>query len=303
MAQTFRNLVGGEWVAGAGVTTNRNPSDVSDVIGDYAQADAPQAGRRDRRGEGARFRRGRPARSRSARTSSTAQATKSSRARTSSGSSFRARKARRCPKAIGEAARAGHIFKFFAGEALRLTGDKVPSVRPGIDVEVTREPHRRRRPHHAVEFPDRDSGVEDRAGARVRQHGRDEAGRPRPRLRMGDRRHPRASRHSRRRVQPRDGSRLGRRRDAGQPSGRRGAQLHRLGRDRPRHRREGGRADGQGAARDGRQESAGRARRRRPRRRRQLRGAGRAIIRPASAARRPRASSSPRASTTASSRR
>jgi alpha-ketoglutaric semialdehyde dehydrogenase len=41
---------------------------------------------------------------------------------------------------IGEAARAGAIFKFFAGEAVRLTGDKVDSVRPGIEVEVTREP-------------------------------------------------------------------------------------------------------------------------------------------------------------------
>jgi acyl-CoA reductase-like NAD-dependent aldehyde dehydrogenase len=41
---------------------------------------------------------------------------------------------------IGEAARAGYIFKFFAGEAVRLIGEKGDSVRPGIDVEVTREP-------------------------------------------------------------------------------------------------------------------------------------------------------------------
>jgi aldehyde dehydrogenase (NAD+) len=41
---------------------------------------------------------------------------------------------------IGEAARAGAIFKFFAGEAVRLTGEKLESVRPGIEVEVTREP-------------------------------------------------------------------------------------------------------------------------------------------------------------------
>jgi len=41
---------------------------------------------------------------------------------------------------IGEAGRAGAIFKFFAGEALRLTGEKLESVRPGIEVEVTREP-------------------------------------------------------------------------------------------------------------------------------------------------------------------
>ena len=41
---------------------------------------------------------------------------------------------------IGEAARAGSIFKFFAGEAVRLTGEKIDSMRPGIEVEVTREP-------------------------------------------------------------------------------------------------------------------------------------------------------------------
>ena len=44
------------------------------------------------------------------------------------------------PEGIGEAARAGMIFKFFAGEALRLAGEKIASVRPGVDVEVTREP-------------------------------------------------------------------------------------------------------------------------------------------------------------------
>jgi aldehyde dehydrogenase (NAD+) len=32
------------------------------------------------------------------------------------------------------------VFKFFAGEALRLGGDWIPSVRPGVDVEVMREP-------------------------------------------------------------------------------------------------------------------------------------------------------------------
>jgi aldehyde dehydrogenase (NAD+) len=44
------------------------------------------------------------------------------------------------PEAIGEVGRAGQIFKFFAGECLRLTGETVPSVRPGIGVEITREP-------------------------------------------------------------------------------------------------------------------------------------------------------------------
>jgi alpha-ketoglutaric semialdehyde dehydrogenase len=41
---------------------------------------------------------------------------------------------------IGEAGRAGLIFKFFAAEAVRLRGEKGESVRPGVEVEVTREP-------------------------------------------------------------------------------------------------------------------------------------------------------------------
>jgi aldehyde dehydrogenase (NAD+) len=43
------------------------------------------------------------------------------------------------PEAIGEVQRAGNIFKFFAGEALRPGGETMPSVRPGVGVEVTRE--------------------------------------------------------------------------------------------------------------------------------------------------------------------
>ena len=44
------------------------------------------------------------------------------------------------PEGIGEVARAGQIFAFFAGEALRMMGEKGASVRPGLDVEITREP-------------------------------------------------------------------------------------------------------------------------------------------------------------------
>jgi len=41
---------------------------------------------------------------------------------------------------IGEVVRAGQIFDFFAGETLRLAGEKLPSVRPGVEVDITREP-------------------------------------------------------------------------------------------------------------------------------------------------------------------
>ncbi|TIW04807.1 MAG: aldehyde dehydrogenase family protein, partial [Mesorhizobium sp.] len=40
---------------------------------------------------------------------------------------------------VGETIRAAQIFDFFAGETLRLSGEMVPSVRPGVGVEMTRE--------------------------------------------------------------------------------------------------------------------------------------------------------------------
>jgi aldehyde dehydrogenase (NAD+) len=139
MADTFRNLIGGEWLGGATTTPNRNPSDLKDVIGEYAQADAAQT----------------KAAIAAAKAAFQAWATGSIQERANildrAGSEILERKdelgrllsreeGKTLPEGVGEAARAGYIFKFFAGEVVRLTGDKVPSVRPGIDVEVTREP-------------------------------------------------------------------------------------------------------------------------------------------------------------------
>jgi aldehyde dehydrogenase (NAD+) len=42
--------------------------------------------------------------------------------------------------AEAEVVRAGQIFKFFAGEALRVPGEMLASTRPGMTVEITREP-------------------------------------------------------------------------------------------------------------------------------------------------------------------
>ena len=42
--------------------------------------------------------------------------------------------------AAGEVMRASRLFRFFAGEALRVTGERFDSVRPGVTVEVTYEP-------------------------------------------------------------------------------------------------------------------------------------------------------------------
>ena len=42
------------------------------------------------------------------------------------------------PESIGEVVRAGRIFKFFAGEALRMRGETVGSTRPEIDTAIYR---------------------------------------------------------------------------------------------------------------------------------------------------------------------
>jgi aldehyde dehydrogenase (NAD+) len=139
MSELHRNFVAGEWVAGASASPNRNPSNVADVIGDYAHADAAQA----------------KAAIAAAKAAAPAWAVGSIQDRSllldRVGNEILARKdelgrllsreeGKTLPEGVGEAARAGHIFKFFAGEVLRLAGEKLPSVRPGIDVEVTREP-------------------------------------------------------------------------------------------------------------------------------------------------------------------
>jgi aldehyde dehydrogenase (NAD+) len=135
----FNNYIAGEWVAGATTSPNRNPSDVSDVIGEYAQADAAQT-RTAIAAAKAAFP-GWTLGSIQERANILDRAGNEILARKDElGRLLSREEGKTLPEGTGEAMRAGQIFKFFAGEVLRLTGDKLPSVRPGIDIEVTREP-------------------------------------------------------------------------------------------------------------------------------------------------------------------
>ena len=137
--QQHSNYINGQWVPGASWSKNINPSDLSDVVGEYAQADAGQVEQAIA----------------AARAAAPAWAAFNIQARADAlekiGAEILARKdelgqllsreeGKTLPEGTGEVARAGNIFKFFAGEVLRRTGELVPSVRPGIDVEITREP-------------------------------------------------------------------------------------------------------------------------------------------------------------------
>lgn len=135
----FPNLIGGQWLEGGSASRNINPSNLDDVIGQYAQADAAQA-----QSAVAAARDAFPAWSLSGiqeRFNILDKAGSEILARKEElGALLSREEGKTLPEGVGEVARAGQIFKFFAGEVLRLSGDKLPSVRPGIDVEVTREP-------------------------------------------------------------------------------------------------------------------------------------------------------------------
>src|SRR5436190_7678623 len=139
MTGRFSNYINGAFVDGAAWAPNRNPSDLDDVIGEYAQAGVDET-----RAAIAAAAQAFPA-------WSTGSIQDRANILDKAGSEILARKdeigrllareeGKTLPEGIGETVRAAHIFKFFAGEALRLAGEKLPSVRPGVEVEITREP-------------------------------------------------------------------------------------------------------------------------------------------------------------------
>ncbi|MBV8442054.1 MAG: aldehyde dehydrogenase family protein [Hyphomicrobiales bacterium] len=139
MSALHKNFIAGDWVEGAGVTHDINPSDTNDVVGEYAQADAAQTGAAIEAAHAA-F----PAWARTTpqerhdillRASSEILARREELARV-----LAREEGKTLQEATYEAGRAGQIFDFFAGEALRIPGEKFASVRPGVDVEATREP-------------------------------------------------------------------------------------------------------------------------------------------------------------------
>ncbi|TCM53275.1 aldehyde dehydrogenase (NAD+) [Rhizobium sp. PP-F2F-G48] len=134
----YQNLIAGEWV-GSHASQNLSPSDTNDVVGLYAQANADDAKQAIAAAKAA-F----PAWARSGileRHAILRKASDEILARKEELGALLAREEGKVlPEAIGEVTRAAQIFDFFAGEALRLAGETVPSARPGIGVEVTREP-------------------------------------------------------------------------------------------------------------------------------------------------------------------
>jgi aldehyde dehydrogenase (NAD+) len=134
-----QNLIAGQWTGSDDVNRDLNPSNVKEVVGEYARADKAQAEAAIAAAHAA-F----PAWSRSG-------VQQRANLLEAVGNEIAARKeelglllsreeGKTLPEGVGEVARAAQIFKFFAGEAVRLGGERMPSVRPGVEVEISREP-------------------------------------------------------------------------------------------------------------------------------------------------------------------
>ena len=135
----FRNYIGGAWTKGSAESININPSNLDDVIGEYSCADQNNV----KEAIGA---------ARSAlipwlKVSLQERSDMLDRIgseiisrREELGRLLSREEGKTLPEGIGEVTRAGMVFRFFAGEVLRLSGERLSSVRPGIDIEVFREP-------------------------------------------------------------------------------------------------------------------------------------------------------------------
>nr|WP_316655954.1 aldehyde dehydrogenase family protein [uncultured Gellertiella sp.] len=132
-----QNLIGGTWT-GSSAIENINPSDTSDVVGLYARAGAGEVADAIAAAKAA-F----PAWSRSGILERHAILRKASdeilARKEELGRLLSREEGKTLVEGIGETVRAAQIFDFFAGEALRLAGESLPSVRPGISVEISRE--------------------------------------------------------------------------------------------------------------------------------------------------------------------
>ena len=133
-----QNFIAGAWVDGSGVTVDINPSDISDVVGEFTQANKAQSDEAIA----------------SAKSASVGWGHSTPQQRADAlemiGTELLARKdeigrllareeGKPMANGIAETMRAAQIFKFFAQEALRIEGTQLASVRPNVDVTITRE--------------------------------------------------------------------------------------------------------------------------------------------------------------------
>lgn len=139
MTLETRNFIAGQWQDGAATAENRNPSDLTDIIGQFAQADPAQlaealdAARLAQKEWGATGPQKRHDVLMAIGTELMARAEEI-------GALIAREEGKPLAEGKGETYRAGQFFTYFAAEALRQLGQTADSVRPDIEIDVRREP-------------------------------------------------------------------------------------------------------------------------------------------------------------------
>lgn len=139
MTQQNLNYIAGEWVAGGDPVLNINPSDITDQIGHYAQATPTQLNDAIAAAKVAqRIWAGYGLERKQAVLNAIGQEMM---ARAEElGTLLSREEGKPLAEGKGEVYRAGQFFTYYAAEVLRQLGQNAQSVRPGVEVEVHREP-------------------------------------------------------------------------------------------------------------------------------------------------------------------
>ncbi|GAB7227765.1 aldehyde dehydrogenase family protein [Vibrio rotiferianus] len=130
--------IAGEWQSGINTVANINPSDISESLGDFAQASEGQV---EQAIQAAKVAQPEWEKTPIERKQAVLQAIGDELiARCDElGKLLSREEGKPFAEGRGEIYRAGQFFQYFAAEVLRQIGDNAASVRPGVSVEVTRE--------------------------------------------------------------------------------------------------------------------------------------------------------------------
>jgi aldehyde dehydrogenase (NAD+) len=138
-AEAHKNLIGGHWIGDGERFTSINPSDISETVAEVHAATPDEcaqaiAAARSAFGNWAES----PLEQRKAALDFIGNELIERSAEI--GELLAREEGKPMAEGAGEVYRAGQFFQYYAAEALRQTGENAASVRPGIDVDVSREP-------------------------------------------------------------------------------------------------------------------------------------------------------------------
>lgn len=136
---TQKNLIAGDWLEGESSVENRNPSDVTDLIGHFAQASSDQLDATLDQARQAQVEWAAYGLERKQAVLNAIGTEMMARAE-ELGRLLSREEGKPLAEGKGEVFRAGQFFTYYAAECLRQIGENADSVRDGIEVDVRREP-------------------------------------------------------------------------------------------------------------------------------------------------------------------